>query len=310
MPGGIVRPGPMGRWFLSLRPYSFTASVIPVALAWVMAVQHRDSAPLVPWTVPLFTLAALLFHAGTNVLNDYYDFRHGVDNPGDTDPSHVLPRQIVSPRFMQYSGHLYFILAFALGITLALGARRGPLFLASGMVGGLGAYLYTGKRISLKYRALGDPLVFILMGPALVVLGVWAFTGTVSPDAALAALPVAMLVTAILHGNNLRDISGDRAAGIATLAGLLGHTRSRFLLNVLLIAPYVLLPILAVTGLIPPSGLVPVATIPGALRIIRTVRDGGSAVPHDLPMVCARLHFLFGVLYVSGIAIAIPGLFS
>ncbi|MFO7780646.1 MAG: prenyltransferase, partial [Spirochaetia bacterium] len=121
---------PLRRWFVSLRPYSFTASLVPVALALALAIAPSAGDGIAWWTLPLFTLSALLFHAGTNVLNDYYDFVHGVDTEDDDDPTHAITRGVVSPRFMQISGHLYFLLGVAVG--LPIGLLRGRLFVLAG----------------------------------------------------------------------------------------------------------------------------------------------------------------------------------
>ncbi|MFW6213481.1 MAG: prenyltransferase, partial [Spirochaetota bacterium] len=103
----------LGRWFRSLRPYSFPASLMPTLLG--IAVAIHTGADIDWWTLPLYALSALLFHAGTNVLNDYYDYLHGVDVPGDPDPTHVITQGLVKPRFMLVSGNLYFFLGVVFG---------------------------------------------------------------------------------------------------------------------------------------------------------------------------------------------------
>ncbi|NBF38824.1 MAG: hypothetical protein GVY14_00260, partial [Spirochaetes bacterium] len=111
---------PLRRWFVSLRAYSFTASLVPVALALALAMGRSAGDGIAWWTLPLFTLSALLFHAGTNVLNDYYDFVHGVDTEDDDDPTHAITQGVVTPRFMRISGHLYFLLGVAVGLPIGL----------------------------------------------------------------------------------------------------------------------------------------------------------------------------------------------
>lgn len=295
---------PVGRWFLSLRPYSFTASLIPVLLALPASLLREGY--VLRWTVPVYTLAAVLFQSGTNVLNDYYDHLHGVDGPDDPDPTHAISRGYVTPRFMLLSGHLYFLLATGLGLIIAFAARRGPFFLAAGLAGALGAYLYTGRRISLKYLALGDLLVFLLMGPALVFLGVRAFSGVYRTYVLFLSLPPALLVTAILHGNNLRDMESDRAAGVRTLAGLMGPAAARRLFASLIALAYGTVPVLVATRVIPLTGVIAFLSAPLAVRLAGRVVATGDERLHtlvDLPRQTAKLHFLFSVLYIGGIAL-------
>jgi len=291
------------RWFVSLRPYSFTASLVPVALALALAVAGSDGGDIMWWTLAPFTLSALLFHAGTNVLNDYYDFVHGVDAEDDEDPTHAITQGIVSPRFMRISGHLYFLLGLVVG--LPIGLERGWLFLAAALLGAGGAFFYTSARFSLKYVALGDVLVFLLMGPALVVMGLWALTGTASWMSAVLTLPVALLVTAILHGNNLRNIHSDRNAGIATLAGLLGTRRAKALFAALVVLPHAAVAAFAAAGAVPVPALLPVLTLPAAGALaFRVARTPDPTRLVRLPLSCARQHMLFGLLYVAGLAAA------
>jgi 1,4-dihydroxy-2-naphthoate octaprenyltransferase len=252
------------------------------------------------WSFPLYGVAAVLFHAGTNVLNDYFDYRHGVDGPEDGDPTHAITQKIVSPRFMLVSGHIYFLLGILIGAPIAL--VRGWAFLTAGIAAALGAYFYTNARFSFKYVALGDLVVFLLMGPALVVMGVWALLGTVGSPAVVHSLPMALLVTAILHGNNLRDIQSDRDAGISTFATLLGPVQSKRFFDILIFLPFLLLPGLVVFGLAPVTTFLALPTLGMAVRLSRDVRQGEEALM-NLPIRTAQLHLTFTLLYVVGLIV-------
>lgn len=291
----------VARWWRSLRAFSFSASLVPVALAAAIVLGRGLDAQW--WTFPLYALAAVLFHAATNVLNDYFDWRNGVDGAGDPDPTHAISQGVASPRFMAVSGHVYFFAAILLGSVIAL--ERGPLFFGVGIAGALGSYFYTGARFSLKYVALGDPAVFLLMGPLLVVIGVWALTGGVPSFVVAESLPIAFLVTAILHANNLRDLERDRAAGVRTIANLIGERASRALFALLLLAPYATVVVLVAVGAVGAPILATLVTMPLAYRPLRRVlrrsREDGLI---DLPLRCALLHLAFGVVYVAAVFVA------
>ncbi|MFW5694781.1 MAG: prenyltransferase [Alkalispirochaeta sp.] len=291
---------PVHRWLASLRVYSFPASAVPVVLAVVLAA--GSSYGILWWTVPVYAAAALLFHAGTNVLNDYYDYLHGVDGPDDDDPTHVIPRGIVTPRYMLVSGHVYFAAAILLGSVIAL--VRGPVFWITGMAGAAGAYFYTNHRISLKYRALGDLTVFLLMGPVMVWIGTWAIAGWYGWVPFLAALPPAFMVTLILHGNNMRDIDVDTEAGVDTVARRIGFRGSKVFFVVLLSLSYGTVPVLVAGGAVPVWGIGALLSLPVAVRLARRVaRAPGGAKLMDLPMRSAQLHLISGVLYTAGIVV-------
>ncbi|MFP4643132.1 MAG: prenyltransferase [Spirochaetales bacterium] len=297
-------PGPK-LWLLSLRPFSFTASVMPIALAAVAAVFLQPELPgdLLWVTFPLYAVAGVLFHAGTNVLNDYYDFFHGVDGSDDRDPTHLLPQGLVTPRFMLVSGHIYFALGIALGSMIGL--WRGPAYVVTGIVAAILAYFYTGLRFSFKYVALGDIIVFLLMGPAMVAMGVWALAGSIPVEAVLFSLPIAFSVTAILHGNNLRDIDSDRKEGVRTIAEQLGPRYARHVLTLLLALPFLTVAVLVSADVLPLASLLTfIAGVPTA-GLLRTVyRHSRSSELVTLPMECAKLHTLFsGLLILSLISV-------
>lgn len=291
-------PGP-GLWFLSLRPFSFTASVMPMLLALVISLD----ADIQWWVFVCYLLAGLLLHAGTNVLNDFYDYTNGVDAEGDTDPSHLLPRNLVSPRFMQVSGHVYFLAGIAIGSLIGL--ERGGAFVAFGIGGAILAYLYTGARVSLKYVALGDVLVFFLLGPAMVAMGTWALRGEILWSDIWISMPMAFLVASILHANNVRDIHSDREAGVRTLAGLVGLTYSRHFMAVVMLMPFVLVGTLIVSGILPVPGLFSFLAILPAARVLRTVYTGNEPADFsDLTMRAAMIHVVFSLLFIASLLVS------
>ncbi|TVR87052.1 MAG: prenyltransferase [Spirochaetaceae bacterium] len=292
-------------WFLSLRPYSFTASLMPILLAaavvFVMQRKGELSAPL--WvTFPLFAVAGVLFHAGTNVLNDYYDYIHGVDSEGDVDPTHLLTRGLVTPKFMHRTGHIYFAVGVLVGVTI--GIWRGPVFVGAGIVAASAAYFYTSRHLSLKYLALGDIVVFLLLGPAMVAMGTWALTGAIPMYAVAVSLPVAFLVTAIMHGNNLRDVETDKVEGILTLAGLIGRRASKHLLSFLLLAPFAVTVGLVGTGTLHPVAILSFGALIPAVRLMKKVyRAKESAALALLPLSCAFVHIVFSSLFLGALVL-------
>ncbi len=89
-------------------------------------------------------------------------------------------------------------------------------------------FFYTARPVGYKYFALGDALVFTLMGPLMVIGSYFVLTGSYNHAVPIASLPVGCLVAAILHANNMRDIQHDCDAQVRTVANLLGHDRARF----------------------------------------------------------------------------------
>lgn len=290
-------------WLRALRLYSITASVVPVVFGGLLAWPRRDAAG--PWLWPLAVLGAVLLHLGTNLLNDHGDFASGVDRPGTSAGSGVLVEGLLTPRQVARAAALCFGLAVAVGLVLA--RARGWSLVALGVTGVLGGWAYTaGPRY--KYVGLGDPFVFLLMGPLMSSGAALVVGGVLSWTPALAALPLGLLVTAILHANNLRDLEDDRASGVRTLAIALGRRGSVAYLAVLLGGAYVALAALAVSGAVPAAALAAVASAPLAWSL---ARDAARSVTLEarraahLVERAAQLHLAFGALCVAGVALAL-----
>lgn len=197
----------------AVRAFSFTASMVPVFVGAMLALAYEGT---VRWSLfPLVVVCSLLFHGGTNLVSDYFDFQRGVDRKDTFGSSGVLVNRLLQPRQVLHAGLLLFALGCVLGLIL-LAYRGMPIFVL-GVIGLLGGFFYTGKPIGYKYIALGDFLVFTLMGMLMVIGSYYVLTGDYNTNVLYISLPVGFLVAAILHANNLRDIVHDTEANVRTL---------------------------------------------------------------------------------------------
>lgn len=172
--------------------------------------------------------------------------------------------------------------------------------------GGLSSsFVYTGG-IGLKYIALGDILVLIIFGPMSVFFAYFAQTGEWEWSTICFAIPLALNTEAILHSNNTRDAINDRAAGIVTLAILIGRSASHVLYAILLFTPYIIFVVLTLKFSI--WFALPLVTLPQAFKIEKLFRS--ETTLHCVPKQTAKLNFFFGILYVISCcgASQLPGL--
>ena len=125
-------------WFMAMRPWSFTAAFVPVALGTALA---WDQGYFHPGLFFLTALGGICVQVGTNFINTYGDYRSGVDT---VESAHTCPQLVTGamrPAAMKRAGLLAFGLAAAIGLTLAW--LRGWEILAVGLLGILGGYTYT-----------------------------------------------------------------------------------------------------------------------------------------------------------------------
>jgi len=288
-------------WWLAARPWSFTASTIPVLLGGAIAAYNGHA------NVFLFVLTligSVAIHAGTNLINDYYDYRKGADTEKSLGQGGSIQKGVLTPRQVFGGG----IAAFAIGavIGLYLVTVSGPLILVLGIFSILAGFFYTAGPAALAYIGLGEITVFIFMGPIMVIGTYYVQTQMVTWPVVIASLPIGCLVAAILHANNLRDLDGDRLIGKRTLATILGRPRANIEYEILVGGAYVTLALAVIAGLLPWVTLIVVATIPAAAALIQRVTANSDPVALNPALrKTAQLHLRFGALFVSGWVVAL-----
>lgn len=289
---------PLKIWWRALRAYSFAATLIPVLVAFLFA---RAQGLHVMWALfPLMLFSALLLHAGVNLLNDYYDFTLGFDTDEASGSSGLLTGGLVPPRYMLNRGRFYIVAGAFTGLVLA--AMRGWPLLLVGLAGTAGAWFYS-HRAGYKYKGLGEPFVFILMGVLLFDGAFYAATQTLTIGAIWPAIACGCLVTAILLVNNLRDLDMDKQAGFTTLPMRLGARKTKILFVLLIATAYVALGVATVTGGVHAGLLLSLASLPLAgRRLSKVYRAKNLAVElENEPQAVAQLYLLFGLLLAAGL---------
>jgi 1,4-dihydroxy-2-naphthoate octaprenyltransferase len=162
---------------------------------------------------------------------------------------------------------------------------------------------YVGGPAPYGYRGLGEVFVFVFFGLVATVGSRYVHDQTAPLSAWLLAIPIGMLVTAILVVNNYRDIDTDRAAGKRTLAVIMDRGPTRTLFAVLVYGAFVAIALFGTIGWTPLSTLfscflVPFAAVP--VRIVYAKSDGPALI--RALKSTARLHLWVGVSLAAAVA--------
>ena len=281
------------------RPFSLSASSVPVlavgALAWLDG--KFDTSLFISSLV-----GAVCLHIGTNITNEIYDVRNGVDAITSPRASQAVLKGRVTEREAFILVGSFFAIASLLGIYLI--AQRGLPIILLGVLGLLAGYSYTAPPLEYKYRAIGLPLVFLMFGPLMTLGSYYAITGAVSWQALIVSVPVGLLVTAILHGNEWRDIADDKRYGIGTLSSWMGSKRAYLLYVSLIVAAYLALTAAVLFGWLPTTTLLAMLSLPLFVRAIKNAELGVMGQQRAIAMIdlqTAQLQALFGLLLVIGL---------
>jgi 1,4-dihydroxy-2-naphthoate octaprenyltransferase len=288
-------------WWMATRPFSFTASVVPVTLGAVLAGYHGQ---LNPWLFALTLLGSVLIHAGTNLANDYYDWKKGADTSGSLGPSRVIQDGLLTPQQVFIGALVCFGLGSLIGLYLV--AVRGVFILLIGILSVLAGWFYTAGPKAFAYIGLGEVVVFIFMGPVMVIGSYYVQMQAAPLSVVLLSLPIGFLVAAILHANNMRDLESDLAHNKRTLANILGRQASRWEYLLLVSGSFVVLVILVALGYAPLLALLPLMLLPtGASLIRRAFRTDEPRKLNRVLRATAGLHGAFGWLMILGFVAAI-----
>lgn len=285
-------------WVIAVRPWSFPASAMPVVvtLAYLHWMQYD-----VNWLNGLWALLCIvLFHAAGNTWSDYFDHKNQVD-AADTFGAKVLSGGMFAPREIFRLSVGLLAVAVLLGTGLML--HTGWLLLYIGIGGVACALLYP----PLKYRALGD-LVIFLSYAFLPTLGTsYIATGIIDWNVLWIALPVGLITVAILHANNTRDIRTDTRAHIRTLAMYLGVKRSAYLYCAEVLFPFGWIAGCVAAGTFPFwTLLVVLALLPAAgnVRLLFRLSGKDESTIASLDELTAKLQLLFSLLLALSFLLA------
>ena len=110
-----TRPGPLRTWVLAARVPTLPAAVVPVLVGTATAWR---AGYFQPWPFVAALIASLLIQIGTNLANDYFDFRKGADTSDRLGPVRVTQSGLVPPATVRTAAMLAFGLAAMIGVYL------------------------------------------------------------------------------------------------------------------------------------------------------------------------------------------------
>jgi len=266
---------------------------VSVSLAGILAYSSGS------FNVVLFLatmVGLMLAHLASNMANDYFDVKHGVDK-AESPTSQYRPHPLLTGDISKgsYKTAVIGMYVVALAFALALAWVRGLtvlMFTALGLFFGL---FYTADPVVYKKRSLGELAVFMVWGPLMVGGSFYVLTGSVDYGPMLVSTPIGLLVSLVLLANNLRDVEYDREVGVATIVH--SQVQGLNLFKGLILVIYASTIALVAARLLSPLSLVTLYTIKEAKGIVDVFEE---EVPPFADPMTAGLALHFGLLLLAG----------
>lgn len=287
-------PHPALAYIAATRPPFILATIVPVILGLSYSVYQGYT---LDWaTAVLSLLAAVLLHAGINVLNDYYDALNGTDDNNDerifpfTGGSRFIQNEVMTRQQTLIYGVCLMLAVILIGSYLV--AQTGAALFWLGLTGIVIGWGYSAPPLRLNSRGLGE--LCVLAGFSLLPLGAWLVqTGNLSTNVVAIAIPVGLLTANLLFINQFPDRKADIQAGKLHWVARLEPDTARWGYVLIASLAWLMLAMLIAVGLLPVPALVAmlpaVLTYRAAAILIRHANHPSALVPAIRMTILAML---------------------
>jgi 1,4-dihydroxy-2-naphthoate polyprenyltransferase len=281
------------------RPHTLTASFVPVLLGSALALRYGRI------HLGLFfamLIASMFIQIATNLFNEYYDFKRGLDNEHSVGIGGTIVRDGVKPKTVLNLALGLYGISLIIGVYICMNSSWWLAIL--GLICMAVGYLYTGGPLPISYTPFGELLSGFFMGFLIILISFFIQTGTVDATSVLVSIPIMILVGGINLSNNIRDLDGDKENGRKTLPVLLGKTRAIYLLAGLFLFSYIWVFALIM------NGVAPIWTALVILSVSKPIKATKGFSQYNLPIqmapamkATAQTNTFFGLLLAVGIFI-------
>jgi 1,4-dihydroxy-2-naphthoate octaprenyltransferase len=253
----------ISKWLIATRAAVLIMTFISAAIAGILAMQ-AGMFNVGKWL--LLAVGLIMAHATNNLLNDYIDYKKGVDEDNyyrsQYGPQCLVHGLMTTRQLLTYAA-VTGLIALLAGLVLVL--LQGGLTL---IFLGLGIFFVVFYTWPLKYIGLGEIAVLIVWGPLMIAGGFYVITGVWDWNVVLASLPYALGVTGVIFGKHIDKFDMDKERGIHTLPVILGEKVSRYSAVGMIFLQYIMVVYLVITKFFTPVLLIVFFSIPTLLRIL------------------------------------------
>jgi len=272
---------PHAAWVRELRAPFLLLPVIFVPVGLALAWSHGYFDPV----SALLTLAGVVsLHASVNVLNDYFDYRNGIDLATTPTPfsggSTMLPRKLMTPANVLTMGALLLGFGVAIGSYFVYRFSFDPLLTGILVFAALSVVSYSSVTSRL---GIGELVVGLNFGPLLLLGTYYVQTRMVSLEPIIVGLPLGILTAGILYVNEFPDTDADKGKGRNHLVARWGKASAASRFNFMVAAVYIIPAVGVLARVVSPVALLSLVTLPKARTTSRLLRQNYNGVTELIP---------------------------
>jgi len=285
-------------WLRVIRVRFLLASIIAVSAG--LAITWWNTSSITIFDAILTICGVLALHASVDLLNDYWDFKRGIDTTTHrtkmSGGSGVLPEGLLKPAQVYAAGITFLIIGTVIGIYFV--ATDGIVIGIILVFAVLSIYFYSTKIVN-----WGLAEVFVGIKGCMIVIGTYFVQTTdITEQAVLGGIVIGTLSSLVLFITSFPDHDADKAKGRKTLVISLGKERACSILWVFPVVTYGITVIAVYFEVFPIFCLLILLTIPLIIRSGLKLKQNYDKLINLIPVMSSTLYFsrITGVLLIVG----------
>jgi len=289
-------------WLRVIRVRFLLASIIAVSVGLALHWSQNGSVDILDLVLTFAGVMAL--HASVDLLNDYWDFKRGIDTKTTrtkmSGGTGVLPEGLLKPSSVYRAGVAFLIIGSLIGSYFVM--THGILIAIILGFAILSIYFYSTKIVD---SGLGE--FFVAVKGSMIVIGAFFIqSGEVNVESILAGIVVGTLSSLVLFIASFPDHDADKSKGRKTLVIVVGKKKAINLFWIFPLISYVAIIIGVSTSLFPVLSLITLLSFPLIIKSGLGLRKNYDAVDELVPFMSSTLKFS----RITGVLFALSFLFS
>ncbi len=290
-------------WFRVIRVRFLLASVIAVSVG--LALNWRQNSSIDPLDAILIFAGVMALHASVDLLNDYWDFKRGIDTKTKrtkmSGGTGVLPEGLLKSSSVYRAGIAFLIIGSVIG---------GYFIITDGIIIGiilafaiLSIYFYSTKIVD---SGLGE--FFVAVKGSMIVIGTYYIqSGQITIESILGGIVVGVLSSLVLFIASFPDHDADKSKGRKSLVIAVGKEKAAKLFWIFPLVSYFAIIIGVSANLFPLMSLITLLSIPLMIKSGLGLRKNFGSIENLVPFMSSTLMFsrITGTLFVVSFLIGL-----
>ena len=282
-------------WLRVIRVRFLLASVIAVLVG--LALNWSQNETIAYFDAILTFAGVLALHASVDLLNDYWDFKRGIDTKTTrtkmSGGTGVLPEGLLKPSSVYRAGVVFLIIGSLIGSYFVI--TDGILIAIILGFAILSIYFYSTKIVD---SGLGE--FFVAVKGSMIVMGTFFIqSGEVTVESILAGIVIGTLSSLVLFIASFPDHDADKSKGRKTLVIVVGKEKAIKLFWLFPLVSYVVILIGVSVNLFPFLSLISLLSFPLMIKSGLGLQKNYDAIDNLVPFMSSTLQFsrLTGILF-------------